>query len=165
MKRILVSIGLCVALCAGSVQLASAAAEPEAVTAKKKSSKKKLRQKASNYILGEWNSGVPGGPIYTTVGYCTDGTYGYRVVKQGVGRKPSDTTFQGRWWVKSAGKTSATFGYTIENFQSIHIDGSPGPDSFPGSPATLAVTATSLSQAVFDGVTFSRGPGRCSSFP
>jgi hypothetical protein len=164
MKRLLVCIGLCAALCAGLAQPASASAAPEAAAAKKKSNKKKLRQRARSYLFGEWNSGVPGGPVYTTVGYCTDGTYGYRVVKQNA-RGPSDTTFQGRWWVKSAGKTSATFGYTIENFQSVYIDGSPGPDSFPGSPATLAVSATSLSTAIFDGVSFSRGPGTCSSFP
>jgi hypothetical protein len=163
-KRFFLCIGLCLALCVAAVPVAAAgvgtANGPQAVAAKKLN-KKKLRKRARNYIQGVWTSGFPGGPVYTTVAYCTNGTYGFRVVKQNASG-PSDTTFNGSWSVKTAGRSTATVGYTIDNFQSAYIDGSPGPDSFPGSPAILAVRASSFSQASFDGVAFMRGSGSCS---
>jgi hypothetical protein len=131
---------------------------PEAST----SSSKKNKQRAKKYIQGVWTSGSSGGPVFTTAAFCTNGTYGFRVLKSNSGT-PSDTTFDGSWAVRSAGKSSARVRYTIEHFQSAYIDGSPGPDSFPGSPAVLAVSATSRNTANFDGVPFTRGTGSCSN--
>ena len=154
-------IGLiAVAAIAMAAPTVEATAASDAGPVASKSSSKKNRSRARSYLLGEWNSSGSG--VSITVAFCRDGTYGFRVLKDNGGR-PSDTTFDGSWRVTSAGKASARVRYTIEHFKSAYIDGSPGPDSFPGSPAVLAARATSRSTATFDGVPFSRGPGTCSS--
>jgi hypothetical protein len=151
-----------VAAIAMAVPTLDATAAGDAGPEASKSSSKKNRQRAKKYIQGVWTAGASSDPVFTTVAFCTNGTYGFRVLKSNSGR-PSDTTFDGGWAVRSAGKTSARVRYTIEHFQSAYIDGSPGPDSSPGSPAVLAVSATSRNTANFDGVPFTRGAGSCSN--
>ena len=140
---------------------ASAAGSTGPQASAAKISKKQWRRIATRYLRGEWNAGA-GSPVATTIAFCDDGTYGFRVVKQNA-RGPSDTTFDGSWFVQSAGRSSFRASYTIEHFKSVYIDGSPGPDSYPGSPAVLSARPQGKNQASFDGVTFTRGPGTCSS--
>jgi hypothetical protein len=150
-----------VAIAAPDVDAATASYEPTASAAKKSS--KKLRNKATNYLKGALWSHIEdtgSGTLETLVTFCTNGNYAYRKTNYN-GSLSYQTYFEGSWRVRTAGKSSAKIDYTIENFKSVYIDGSPGPDSSPGSAAVLAVTARSSSQAIIDGVPFSRNAGTC----
>jgi hypothetical protein len=150
-----------VAIAAPVVEAGAATGGPQAAISKKK--KKNFKKKAQNYLQGAlWSSFELAGSSYveTLVAFCTNGTYAYR--KDDFSSSPPyETYFEGNWTVSSAGKTSATLDYTIENFLSIYLDGSPGPDTYPGSPAVLAVSMRPPYDVVLDGVEFTRNPGTC----
>jgi hypothetical protein len=143
----------------------SAADGPRAVSAGKKG--KKARKKAKKYLQNAtWTniqtSSVTGSSTTTRITFCPNGRYSFRKDNDSI-VAASVTTFDGTWVVKTANlKTGvAKVKYTVQNFQSTYFDGSAGPDSPPPSPSILRVQATTLNQAFFDGIEFSRGAASC----
>ena len=183
MKRCLVSIGLCLALCAGTVQVAaSAAADGPTATASKKKKCKKGKGKASAAKKGKCKKGggsdigqataLFAGSSFTATGctsttncnrsftnviaFCRTGTYSARFeLNDSITGSTFVDRFGGTWKFTSADAKQgiANLSYTIDQWQSDA--GSPQPQGQQNSQ----VVAQSATSFVIDGAAFTRSPG------